>query len=194
MVSLEIAFAFVFGLALGFSLTIPPGPMNALIAARSVASLRAGVITGCGAMSADLILGILVYALRSEVDLGSVVRWVYAVGAVVMVFLAIRLLRPPTAEALPSPAGVRTYSQAILVGLSNPFQIVWWLTAGLAFAYLGGVILFVGLFSAVAVWVVGFPYALHVGTRGRPGVARAVVYVSAAILFAFAVYFAVLAA
>ena len=29
-----------FGILLGFSLTIPPGPMNALIAARSVHSLR----------------------------------------------------------------------------------------------------------------------------------------------------------
>ena len=193
MFSLEIAFAFGFGLALGFSLTIPPGPMNALIAARSVVSLRAGVVTGCGAMSADLILGVLVYALRSEVDLSSAVRWVYVVGALVMAFLGVRLLSHTAAESAPAPAGVRTYSQAILVGLSNPFQIVWWLTAGLAFAYLGGLVLFVGLFAAVAAWVVGFPYALHVGTRGRPGVARAVVYGSAAIMFAFAVYFAVLA-
>ena len=168
--------------------------MNALIAERSVRSLRAGVLTGFGAMSADLMLGVLVYALRAEVDLGSVVRYVYAVGAVVMAYLAYRFLAARPAASAPSAESVRTYTQAVLVGLSNPFQIVWWLTAGLAFAYLGGLVLFGGLFGAILVWVLAFPYALHVGTRGRPRLSRAVVYGSAAIMAGFAVYFAVLAA
>jgi threonine/homoserine/homoserine lactone efflux protein len=190
----EFAYALAFGIVLGFSLTIPPGPMNALIAARSVVSLRAGILTGFGAMSADLLLGVAVYALRSEVDLGSVVRYVYAIGAAVMVYLAYRLARAPSPPAAAPSEGVRTYSQAVLVGVSNPFQIVWWLTAGLAFAYLGGLVLFVGLFAAILVWILAFPYALHLGTRGRPGLSRAIVYVSAGIMVGFAVYFAVLAA
>jgi threonine/homoserine/homoserine lactone efflux protein len=167
--------------------------MNALIASRAAVSLRAGVVTGFGAMSADLILGALVYALRSVVDLTSVVRYVYVVGAVVMAYLGYRLLTTPPAAPSAEPAGLRTYSQALGIGLSNPFQIVWWLTAGLAFAYLGGLVLYVALFAAVLVWVLVFPYAIHVGTRERPGVARAVVYASGAILLAFAAYFAYLA-
>jgi len=167
--------------------------MNALIASRSTLSLRAGIVTGFGAMSADLVLGALVYALRSLVDLASVVRYVYVIGAVVMACLGYRLLTaapvPPTTE----PAGLRTYSQALGVGLSNPFQIVWWLTAGLAFAYLGGLLLYVALFAAVLVWVLVFPYAIHLGTRERPSVARGVVYASGAILLGFAAYFAYLA-
>jgi threonine/homoserine/homoserine lactone efflux protein len=186
-------YALLFGLALGFSLTIPPGPMNALIASQSVRSLRSGIITGLGAMSADLVLGVLVYLLRFEVDLGSVARWADLVGAGVMVFLGLRLLARRSAEVVVPPSGMRTYSQAVVVGILNPFQIVWWFTAGLAFACLGGVVLFVGLFAAIGVWVVVFPYALHLGTRRRPGAARAVVYVSAAIMFAFAAYFVVLA-
>ena len=190
---MDSAYALLFGLALGFSLTIPLGPMNALIASQSVRSLRSGVITGVGAMSADLLLGALVYALRTEVELGSVVRWVYLVGAVVMVFFGSRLLlRPVRVEAEPA-SGIRTFAQAVLVGVSNPFQIVWWLTAGLAFAYLGGAVLFVGLFAAIAIWVLAFPYALHLGTRRHPEVARAVIYGSSAIMFAFAAYFVLLA-
>lgn len=191
---MELAFSFVFGLALGFSLTVPPGPMNMLIASQTVRSLRAGVITGLGAMSADLVLGVLVYALRSSVDIGSVVQWVYLLGAGVMVFFAIRVLRAPGAPAPDLAGSLRTYSQGVAVGLTNPFQVLWWITAGLAFAYLGGVVLFVGLFAAVLVWVLVFPYALHLGTRGRPRLERVVPYVSAAIMCAFAVYFAVLAA
>jgi threonine/homoserine/homoserine lactone efflux protein len=167
--------------------------MNALIASRATLSLRAGIVTAFGAMSADLILAGLVYALRTEVDLELVVRYVYAVGAVVMAYLGYRLLTAPPTVTAPEPVGLRTYSQALGVGLSNPFQIVWWLTAGLAFAYLGGLVLYVALFSAVLVWVLVFPYAIHLGTRRRPNVARAVVYASGAILLAFAAYFAFLA-
>jgi threonine/homoserine/homoserine lactone efflux protein len=189
----EFAYALVFGLALGFSLTIPPGPMNALIAFQSARSFRGGVITGLGAMSADLLLGVLVYTLRTVVDLSSVVRAVYVVGAGVMVFFGCRLLfRSPTTEAAPA-GGLQTYSQALALGVSNPFQIVWWLTAGLAFAYLGGLTLFVGLFGAIALWIVAFPYAVHLGTRRRPQVARAVTYGAGVLMFVFAAYFLLLA-
>lgn len=190
---MELAFAFVFGLALGFSLTIPPGPMNALIASQTVRSLERGILTGLGAMSADLVLAVVVYALRSEVDLNSVLREVYLVGACVMAFLGVRLLLRRPEVAVEEASDVRTYSQAVLVGVTNPVQIAWWLTAGVAFAYLGGAVLFFGLFAAIAVWVVAFPYALHLGTRRRPGAARAVVVVSCAIMLAFAAYFVVLA-
>lgn len=190
---MSIGYDLLLGLALGFSLTILPGPMNALIASQSVRSLRAGVITGLGAMSADLILGVLVYTLRSEVGLGSVVRWVYLVGAGVTVLLGARLLRERPEREVPSLDGLRTYSHAVALGISNPFQVLWWLTAGLAFAYLGGVGLFAGLFGAIAVWIVAFPYALHRGTRRRPDLGRAVTYVSAAIMFVFAAYFVLLA-
>ncbi len=183
----------LFGLVLGFSLTIPPGPMNALIASRAARSLRAGIVTGFGAMSADLILGGLVFALRSAVDLAAIVRYVYIVGAAVMLYLGYRVLRGSREVPTEETAGLRTYSQALAIGLSNPFQIVWWLTAGLAFAYLGGAPLFVALFAAVLVWVLAFPYAIHLGSRQRPRVARAIALVSGAALIAFAAYFVYLA-
>jgi len=188
-----LVFELAFGLVLGFSLTVPPGPMNAFMASQSVRSFREGVTAGLGAMSADLVLGVLVFALHSTVDLSSALRWIYLLGAGVMVYLGVGLLRrasgPPPAET----AGLTTYARALGLGLSNPFQIVWWLTAGLAFAYLGGLVLFVGLFGAIAVWVVAFPWAVHTGTERRPRVARAVVAASGVTIFAFAGYFLYLA-
>jgi len=44
---------FLLGALLGHSLAVPPGPMNALIAAWSLKSLRHGFAVGAGAMSAD---------------------------------------------------------------------------------------------------------------------------------------------
>jgi len=186
-------FDLAFGLLLGFSLTIPPGPMNAFILARSVRSFREGFTAGLGAMSADLVLGVVVYAVRSVLDLSSVLRWVYLIGAAVMVYLGVGLLRAHPESPNPGTAGVRAYTSALGLGLSNPFQIVWWLTAGLAFAYFGGLILFVGLFGAVAVWIVAFPWAIHLGTERWPKVARALLVGSVVVIFGFAGYFLFLA-
>ena len=107
---MSIAYLVLVGLALGFTLTIPPGPMNALIAVRSVRSLRAGITTGFGAMTADLVLGILVYLLHSLVNLSPVVRWVEAGGAVVMALFAYRVLTRD-AQAAP-PDRVRTFKSS----------------------------------------------------------------------------------
>jgi threonine/homoserine/homoserine lactone efflux protein len=190
----ELLYAVAAGLALGFSLTIPPGPMNALIAHRSMRSLRAGVLTGLGAMSADAILGAVVYAVHSAVDLGVWIRWIEAIGAVVLGTMAYRLFREPTGVAAPDDSQVRVYSAALLVGVSNPFQILWWVTVGLAFAYVGGAPLFVGLFAAIAVWVVVFPLLLTEGARRAPQVSRYVAWGSAAVLVGFAAFFALAAA
>ncbi len=188
------AYEVLVGLALGFSLTIPPGPMNALIASRSVRSLRQGVLTGFGAMSADAVLGVVVFVLSSLVDLHTVVREIYVLGAVVMGYFGFRLLwiqnRPATIEV----SDARTYSTAFGVGVSNPFQILWWLTAGLAFAYLGGAALFAGLFGAIAIWIVVFPWVLRRGAERSPRFEKAVTIVSAGIMVFFAAYFVYLAA
>jgi threonine/homoserine/homoserine lactone efflux protein len=186
-------FDLAFGLALGFSLTIPPGPMNAFILARSVRSLPEGITAGLGAMSADLVLGIVVYSLRSILDLSSELRWVYLLGAAMMVYLGIGLLRSRAGPAPRETVGLRTYTSALGLGLSNPFQIIWWLTAGLAFAYFGGLVLFVGLFGAIAVWIVAFPWAVHRGTERRPELARPIIVGSAIVIFGFAAYFLFLA-
>jgi len=188
-----IVYGLGFGLALGFSLTIPPGPMNAFIVARSVRSFREGVTAGLGAMSADLVLGGVVYALHDSFDFASVIRWVYVLGAVVMVYLGVGLLRQRPEDVGRETAGIRTYTNAIGLGLSNPFQIIWWLTVGLAFAYLGGWVLFVGLFGAIAIWIVVFPWAVHLGAAREPRFARAAVAGSAVLIFLFAAYFVLLA-
>jgi threonine/homoserine/homoserine lactone efflux protein len=182
------------GLALGFSLVIPPGPMNALIAVRSVRSVRAGVTTGLGAMAADLVLAVVVYAVHSAVDLAPLVRYIEGAGAIVMGYLAYRVLAHARDEVAPAPPrDVRLFTETLLVGLTNPYQIVWWLTAGLAFAYLGGVVLLVGLFAAITVWILVFPLAIHHGARRSPRLPWLVAVISGLLLAGFAAYFALLA-
>ena len=190
-----LPYELAFGLLLGFSLTIPPGPMNVYIVSQSVRSFREGLITGFGAMCADLVLGVLVFGLHTVVDLSAGVRWVYLVGAASMAFLGATLWRSGRARSPPAPtAGLATYGKALAIGVSNPFQIVWWLTAGLAFAYLGGLVLFVGLFGAIAVWIVVFPWVVHRGTERSERTGRLAVLVSSVLILGFAAYFLFLAA
>ncbi|HTP55374.1 MAG TPA: LysE family transporter [Thermoplasmata archaeon] len=190
---MNVAESAAFGIALGFSLTIPPGPMNALIASMAVRSARAGTVTGLGAMCADAVLGAVVFAFSASVDLSALVRPIDAVGAVALAYFGVRTLRAPRAVNAPASTTVRTFSQAFVLGVGNPFQILWWLTVGLAFARLGGAVLLAGLFGAIAVWVVAFPLAVHAGVRRFPGAYRAIVLISGALLLGFAAYFAALA-
>lgn len=183
----------VLGAGLGFSLAVPPGPMNAWIAAGSARSYRAGVATGLGAMSADAVLGAAVFLVYRSVDLSTYLPFVYLVGGGVMAFLAYRLFRP-RANAPASRGELRTYGQALALGFTNPFQVLWWLTAGVGFAYVGVAPLLLALFGAIAVWVFGFPAAVRAGVRRSPRVERAVRWGSAVALAAFAGYFLALAA
>ncbi len=182
-----------FGFVLGLSLAGPPGPMNALIASESVRAWRRGAVTGLGAMSADAVLGAVVYAVGSAFGLREFVRAIYVIGAVVTAAFGVRLLARRAEEPTREVPPVRTYTAALAMGLSNPFQILWWLTSGLAFAYLGGAPLFLGLFGAIAAWIVAFPWVVHRGTRKAPSAGRWVARASGAIMLAFAAYFVFLA-
>ncbi len=180
---------FASGVALGFSLTVPPGPMNALIASQTaMRGTKAGMVTGAGAMTADLILGIAVYLARTLVDLRPLVRFIYLVGSAVLFLLAYFMLAGRK-TVMTEEVKLRTYSRAVLIGVSNPFQVLWWLTAGLAFAYLGGIVLLAGLFTAVAVWIILFPLLLHMSTKKHPRASKAVTAASVIIMLFFAGYF-----
>ena len=189
---MALAQSLLVGLALGFSLTVPPGPMNALIASVSTRSLRGGILTGLGAMASDVVFGGLVFGLESTVNLRAFVEPIYWIGCVVMLYFAARLLARRGAP-LPPLGDVETFSRALGTALTNPFQILWWLTAGVASAYVGGIVLLLGLFGAIAIWVVAFPFAIRTGTRRIPRMETVVVYVSGAIMLGLAVYFSVLA-
>ena len=190
---MNVPYEVAVGLVLGFSLTIPPGPMNALIASRAVGSLRRGIVTGLGAMSADAILGAVVFALSAGFDLRSVEPEIYGLGAAVMAYFGARLLLARGGDGAREVGDARTYTTALGIGVSNPFQILWWLTAGLAFAYYGGLVLFLGLFGAIAIWIVVFPWALRRGAERSRRFEKGVTLVSAVIMVVFAAYFVYLA-
>lgn len=191
---MNVAAPIVLGVALGISLAAPPGPMMAFVTSLSVDSWKRGFLAGMGALTADGMLATLVFALSSVVDLGSYVRYVYVLGAVVMIGFGILVLRTREAAMPVGRPGLRVYLQGVGLGLSNPFQILWWFSAGLAFAYAGGALLFVGLFGGIVAFVFGYTYLVHRGVRRYSGARKWIVVGSAILIFAFAGYFLFLGA
>jgi threonine/homoserine/homoserine lactone efflux protein len=157
---------FLQGYIYGFSLAAPPGPMNALIASRSLNSFKEGFITGLGAMTADfifMILTLMAFSLIKNLPLFPF----YFIGSFYMLYLAIRIYTSKTEELNKvSSETLRkssTFLTSLALGISNPYQILWWLTAGLSFMALFGIIAVAGLFSAILSWIILFPASIRMG-------------------------------
>lgn len=207
------------GVVFGLALAAPPGPMNAIIAEESV--LRgwwAGVRAGLGAMAADLcFLGLslagAVAALQglprlraAMVVVGGVLMWYFAVDAA---HGARRTLAP---DANPAASG-SGFRKAFVLALTNPYQILFWLTVGVGLlapgridvlartpyvgAALGGLLvvntgtpaLLIGLFGGISIWVGGFPATLVAARERVDRLAPAVAAVSALVLGGFGTLF-----
>ncbi|WP_436925147.1 LysE family translocator [Halosimplex amylolyticum] len=207
----------------GLALAAPPGPMNAVIAEESV--LRgwiAGFTAGLGAMSADLIFFALSLAgVVAFLDGAPTVRAVMVgVGGLLMLYFATGAVRDARADFLsddagPSPddADARGFTKAFVLALTNPYQILFWLTVGVGLlepgtvdvlSYLpavgdglagvlvvrtGSPALLAGLFGGIVVWIVGFPATLVSVGRRVDAFAPAAAAASALVLAGFGVTF-----
>ena len=216
------------GAVFGLALAAPPGPMNAVIAEESV--LRgwvAGVLAGLGAMTADGAFFVLAYlgvvgiverqpTLRAAmVGVGGAIMLYFAYGAVrgARSFVTGEVEAGGSGDAATDAAGRRGFAKALVLALTNPYQILFWLTVGVGLlrpgtvdvlSYLpaagdalagvlvvrtGSAALVAGLFVGIALWVVGFPAALVGAGRRIDRLAPVVAGASAAVLAAFGAWF-----
>ncbi|PSP84276.1 lysine transporter LysE [Halobacteriales archaeon QS_1_68_17] len=208
------------GVLFGLALAAPPGPMNAIIAEESV--LRGwlpGFLAGLGAMSADFCFFLLsLFGVVAFVGSYPVVRGVMVgVGGLLMLYFAYRAAteasRTFRGDAPENAAATRGFRKAFVLALTNPYQIVFWLTVGIGMLepgtvdvlatapYVGGDLagvlvvrtgspaLIVGFFAGILAWVTGFPATLVAAGRRVDALAPAVAYLSAAVLGGFGLLF-----
>ncbi|WEL17409.1 LysE family transporter [Halorhabdus sp. SVX81] len=217
------------GSIFGLALAAPPGPMNAVIAEESVVSgFRAGVTAGLGALLADAtflalsLLGVVTIVREATLIQGTMI----GVGGVLMLYFAFDAAGEldqtfTTFEKGESEAGsdsdnrsnARGFRRAFVLALTNPYQIIFWLTVGVGLLtpgtvdvlaqtpYVGGQLtgllvvrtgeptLLVGLFAGIAVWIVGFPATLVSAGKRIDRFAPAVAGLSAVFLAGFGVFF-----
>ncbi len=201
---LEVLVSAFAGVLLGLSLAAPPGPMNAVIAEESVLrGWRSGFFAGLGAMTADACFFVLALAgVVAVVREAPVVRGLMVgVGGLLMLYFAYGAAQDATstftADTVDEEA--RGFRKAFALAITNPYQIIWWLTAGVGLldpgrldvlsglpgsltVSTGGPIIIVGFFAGIACWITGFPAALSAAGKRVDSFAPAVAYVSAGVL------------
>jgi threonine/homoserine/homoserine lactone efflux protein len=207
----------VFGAVFGLALAAPPGPMNAVIAQESVLrGWAAGFRAGLGAMAADLcFLGLSLLGVVAFVGSMPRLRGVMVgAGGLLMLRFAYGAVRDARRGIdWETDAEGRGFRKAFALALTNPYQILFWLTAGvgmlepgradvLGYApYLGETLsgtlvvetgtpaLVAGFFLGIGLWIVGFPASLVAAGRRLDRLSRAVAYLSAVVLAGFGAWF-----
>ncbi|EFW90309.1 Lysine exporter protein (LYSE/YGGA) [Haladaptatus paucihalophilus DX253] len=192
------------GVVLGLSLAAPPGPMNAVIAEESVLrGWRSGFLAGLGAMTADACFFVLALAgVIAVVREAPIVRGLMVgVGGLLMLYFAYGAAQDATSTFTTDEVDedAKGFRKAFALAITNPYQIIWWLTAGVGLldpgrfdvlsglpgsltVSTGGPIIIVGFFAGIACWITGFPAALSAAGKRVDSFAPAVAYVSAGIL------------
>ncbi len=182
-------YSLIAGIAIGLSLAVPPGPMNALIAAESVKrSYVDGIKLGMGAMTADAIFLVITLIGVSVLFTGDIVKMIVsAAGGLILAYMAIGILRnfnKPLDESSKSEVS-RPYLTGLTVGATNPAQILWWITAGAALITNFNAAGIAGFFIGIALWVSSFSVTLHFAQKKARWVYPAITLVSGLILLAF---------
>ena len=203
------------GVLFGLALAAPPGPMNAVIAEESVIrGWLAGFRAGLGAMSADLVFlmlalgGVVTVVERYPTLRGGMIT----VGGLLMLYFALDAARSTGATLAGEETGASYgFSKAFFLALTNPYQILFWVTVGVGlldpgqldvFGHLpgdaltgtvvvetGSVALVVGLFGGIVVWIVGFPAALVTAGHRIESAVPIVAAASALVLAGFGIVF-----
>ncbi|WP_336022198.1 LysE family translocator [Halobellus salinisoli] len=211
------------GLVFGVALAAPPGPMNAIIAEESVlGGWLAGFKAGLGAMTADAIffvlalLGVVAFVERfplaraAMIGLGGGLMLYFAYGAIADIRSSFRGSGDTDA---PEPRAATGFRKAFVLALTNPYQILFWLTIGVGMLQPGQVdvlaqtpyagesladllvvetgspALIAGFFGGIVVWITGFPAALVGAERRVDSFAPIVAGISAVVLAAFGILF-----
>jgi len=210
------------GAVFGLALAAPPGPMNAVIAEEAVLrGWAAGTRAGLGAATADLIFFVLasVGAVSVLQSAPRVQTAMIAVGGCLMCYFALGAARGarasfrPTTGEDPTLTDGNGFRKALLLALTNPFQVLFWLTVGVGLlrpgrldvlasvplvgnrlagtlvVTTGSPLLLGGFFLGVLAWITMFPVGLAAAEDRVESVAPVVAVGSAVVLAGFGVYF-----
>lgn len=154
--------SFIDGLVLGIGAAVPIGPVNLLIMAAALTSLRSGLMVGFGAVTADLFyLGLILFGLLNVPDF--VMDLIAVFGSIFMVFMAYVVFKNRNMKLKQSRfiagGSLRTFINGLLITLLNPYTIAFWVSASSFASSQGENTPFVvlGIAISTVAWVVFLP-------------------------------------
>ena len=206
---MPLAFFFK-GLAVGFVIAVPVGPVGVLCLRRTIFEGRLfGLLSGLGAASADAILGIIAGSGLTVVSdwLLDYQNWLRSAGGLFLLYLGLAALRKP-APHLERPASSAenlfgAYVSTLALALINPLTIIVVLGAFAALGFtgsratlLGGSLLVAGVLLGSLVWGLGISLGVGsfrhaIGTaqlRWLNRISGAILVISGAALIASVLY------
>jgi threonine/homoserine/homoserine lactone efflux protein len=153
------------GLAIGFSIAAPVGPIGVLCIRRTLAEGRAsGLVSGLGAATADAIYGCIAGFGLTFISnfLISQQVWIRLIGGVFLCYLGLKTLLAKPAEQAALGKGndlVGTFASTFFLTITNPMTIISFaaIFAGLGLAstsgnYISAGVLVLGVFIGSALW------------------------------------------
>jgi threonine/homoserine/homoserine lactone efflux protein len=153
------------GLATGFSIAAPVGPIGVLCIRRTLADGRAsGLVSGMGAATADAIYGCIAGFGLTFISnlLVSQQVWLRLIGGAFLCYLGLKTLLAKPAEQAAVVKGnglVGAYASTLFLTLTNPMTIISFaaIFAGLGLAstsgnYVSAGVLVLGVFTGSALW------------------------------------------
>ncbi len=189
------------GLALGFSIAAPVGPIGLLCIRRSLADGRtAGLVTGLGAATADAAYGAVAAFGLTAVSASLVAQkfWLGLIGGAFLCYLGARtFVAPPGRDAAQAQSATLTsaYTSTLVLTLTNPMTILSFVAvfAGLGLGaspdYESAGALVAGVFLGSAFWWLLLSGGVSlVRTRVGDGWMRLVNHLSGAMIGAFGIY------
>lgn len=185
---------------LGFSIAAPPGPVTALAAQQVVSrSWLAGWLVLLGATAADGVFFVLTFYGVAKLVTPGEQRVLFVVGGVLMLYLASAILKTARRRKVVSASqrgrGSSSWMRrfpflmGLSMGMTNPYQLGWWVAIGAGMVAEFGGSVAVGFFVGILAWTVIFSALVHTGVRRYERLAPVIAYASAAIMAGFGLWF-----
>lgn len=192
---------FLKGLAIGFCIAAPVGPIGVLCIRRSLAEgMLIGFATGLGAATADAAYGAVAgFGLSAISDfLVGQKFWLGLIGGIFLCYLGVRTFFSKPAEQAANAQGrglIGAYTSTLFLTLTNPMTILSFVAVfagfglGAAISYGNAAILVLGVFLGSAAWWLILSSGVGI-LRSRVNATwmQAVNRLSGAIIFGFGVY------
>jgi threonine/homoserine/homoserine lactone efflux protein len=190
------------GIAIGFSIAAPIGPISLLCLRRTFTQGRTiGLVSGVGAATADVLYACIAGFGLSAISnyLVSWQNWLQGIGGIFLCYLGIRSFFPKSTEVEDSPfkgSILGSYCSTFLLTLVNPMTILYFtaIFAGLGLANLGRdyvstTALVLGVFTGSAGWwliisTVIVRFRIKVGASGLTWINR----ISGVVIVGFGVW------
>ena len=183
---------FVQGVLMGLGVSVPIGPVNALIMSYALRSYTKALCLGLGAMSADMLyLALSAFGISQLAKIPIVFACISVFGAAFLLYIALGIYRDAKRsvhlQSAELGSHVAVFGKGFLLNIFNPYVIMFWLSVSASIGRERFGLALAGLVCGILSWITLFALAVYKSrAKISDRAARAFAYISALILLFFA--------